>query len=190
MKPAAVQLRTLKPGVEVDFDTLYRCTYVQVVRTLWALTGSHAAAEDCAQETFVRAWRAWPRYRPEAPVEAWVYAIAVRVASNWRRSHRLRDVREVLQRLGRPAPEESDPASGAQFGPLAWALRRLPRDDVAMLVLHHLHGYNSIEIAGLVGKPERTVRWRLERSRRQLAELLSAEAPALPQRRAPGVVRV
>ncbi len=75
----------LRPGSRVDFDRLYLAMHPRLVRTLTAVLGDPAAAEDCVQEAFVRAWRAWPRWRPEAPVEAWMYRIALNVSFSHRR---------------------------------------------------------------------------------------------------------
>jgi len=55
-----------------------------------ALLRDRAAAEDCTQEAFLRAFRAWPRWRPDAPAEAWVHRIAINVAISARRRERLR----------------------------------------------------------------------------------------------------
>src|SRR5256886_5359143 len=51
----------------------------------------HAAAEDCVQETYLRAFRAWPRWKANAPVGAWLHRIAINVAVSHRRKERLRD---------------------------------------------------------------------------------------------------
>src|SRR5439155_19545026 len=55
-----------RPGSREDFDRLYCATYQRVYGTLLALLRNRAAAEDCTQEAYLRAFRAWPRWRPEA----------------------------------------------------------------------------------------------------------------------------
>src|SRR5579872_5579394 len=72
--------RPFRPGSSEDFERLYRESHSKVLATLVGILGDRAAAEDCAQETFTRALRAWPRWRPDAPPEAWVHRIAVNVA--------------------------------------------------------------------------------------------------------------
>ena len=42
-----------RPGNRDDFDRLYRENYPRLLRTLYAITGEAAAAEDCVQEAFV-----------------------------------------------------------------------------------------------------------------------------------------
>ena len=81
-----------RPGNRDDFDRLYRENYPRLLRTLYAITGDAAAAEDCVQEAFVKAWRAWPRFRPERAPEGWLHQIAVNTAISYRRRAKLRSV--------------------------------------------------------------------------------------------------
>lgn len=128
--------------------------------TLLAILRGHAAAEDCAQEAFVRAYRAWSDWKPDAPAEAWLHRIALNVASNHRRGERLRDVSEVVRRLGEPETE-TQMADVALRSDLLDALRRLPPDQAAAVVLRHHHGYTNRDIAAALGIPESTVASRL-----------------------------
>ena len=68
-----------------SFDAFYRIEYPRVVALTYAL-GGRAAAEDLAQEAFLRAHRDWERVgRMEAP-RAWVRRVAVNLCrSRWRR---------------------------------------------------------------------------------------------------------
>src|SRR5215470_17949254 len=91
-----------RPGSREDFDRLYKVAYPRIYRTVSVLLGDPAAAEDCAQDTFVQAFHAWKRWRPDAPAEAWVHRIAVNRAISYRRAARLRSLGEVLRRFGRP----------------------------------------------------------------------------------------
>src|SRR5207302_1212915 len=72
-----------------------------------------ATAEDCAQETFERAYRNWASWRPDAPVEAWLHRIAINVAISDRRHQSLGQAGELIRRLGRPAPG-TDPSTVAE----------------------------------------------------------------------------
>src|SRR5437899_11740725 len=145
-----------QPGSRDDFDRLYRTAYPRVYRTLSVILRDPDEAEDCAQDAFVQAFQAWKRWRPDAPAEAWVHRIAVNRAISYRRSAKLRQVGEVLRRLGRPAPL-ADPAEVATQGDLLSALRSLPPKLAAAIVLRHYHGYNNREIAAALGVSERTV---------------------------------
>ena len=163
-----------RPGDRDDFDRLYRTCYPRLLRTIYAITGDAASAEDCVQEAFLRAFKAWPRYRPERAVEAWIYQIAINTAISHRRRAKLRRIGEVLRRLGRPGLGP-DPADGATTSDLIQALSALPPRVAADFVLRYHHGYNNREIARLEGVSERTIGTRLNQAREVLARILGPE---------------
>jgi RNA polymerase sigma-70 factor (ECF subfamily) len=164
-----------RPGSREDFDRLYRTAYPRVFRTLSALLGDPAAAEDCAQDAFVKAFQAWKRWRPDAPAEAWIHRIAVNRAISYRRSARLRSVGEILRRLGQPSTS-IDPAHVATSADLLTALRSLPPKLAAAIVLRHYHGYNNREIAAAIGVSERTIGTRLNQAAERLRAVLADSA--------------
>ena len=169
-----------RPGNGEDFDRLYRGSYGRIVGTLYGVLGDRAAAEDCAQEAFVKAFRAWPAWRPDAPAEAWLHRIALNSAVSYQRRQRLREVGEVVRRLGRPeAPR--DPATLVEYRDLASALRRLPAKQAATIVLRHYHGYSNREIAYALGVPERTVASRLAAAKIRLRAILEEDGRSGPQ---------
>jgi len=173
-----------QPGSKDDFDRLYQTAYPRVFRTLSAILADPEAAEDCTQDAFVQAFRAWPRWRPDAPAEAWVHRIAVNRAISHRRSVKLRAVGEVLRRMGRPAPA-TDPADEATRPDLLTALRLIPPKLAAAIVLRHYHGYNNREIAAALGVSERTIGTRLHQAGERLRTVLEADfslgaPPAFP----------
>jgi RNA polymerase sigma-70 factor, ECF subfamily len=171
--------RDYEPGSDADFDRLYRASYPRLLGTLTAVLADRAAAEDCCQEAFVRAYRAWSGWRPDAPAEAWLHRIALNVALTHRRRQRLREVGEVLRRLGRPEAGP-DPAAAGERLELTSALRRLPQKQAAAIVLRHYHGYSNREIAAALGVPERTVASRLAAAKERLRnELGLTPMPAM-----------
>jgi RNA polymerase sigma factor (sigma-70 family) len=154
-----------QPGCREDFDRLYRTSHPKILATLVTILGDRAAAEDCAQETFVQALRAWPRWKPDAPAEAWLHRIALNLAISLRRRHRVLLLGDLLHHLrGEP---HGDPETNAGEGLLP-ALRRLPAKQAAAVVLRHFHGYSNREIAAALGIPERTVASRLATARERL----------------------
>ncbi len=160
-------------GVKEDFDRLYRATYQRIFATLMMVLRNPAAAEDATQESYVRAFRAWDRWKEDAPAEAWIYRIALNVAFTHRRRERLHEVGEVLRRLGRP--KEPDPTEmGAPD--LRRELLGLPPRQAAALVLRHLHGFTNREIATALNVPERTVASRLAAAKARLRSRLEAKS--------------
>jgi RNA polymerase sigma-70 factor (ECF subfamily) len=141
-----------------------------VYGTLLALLRNRAAAEDCTQEAYLRAFRAWPRWQPDAPAEAWVHRIAINVAVSYHRRERLREVGQLIRRLGVPA--QPDPTDALVSSELLRELGRLPRRQAAAVVLRYFHGFTNREIGHALGVPERTVASRLIRARARLQERL------------------
>jgi RNA polymerase sigma-70 factor (ECF subfamily) len=164
------------PGSPEDFDRLYRVAYPRVYRTIAAILGDPAEAEDCVQDAFVKAFKAWPRWRPDAPAEAWIHRIAVNQAISYRRSSKLRSVGELLRRLGKPH-DTPDPAQVATKPDLLKALRSIPPNLAAAIVLRHYHGYNNREIAAALGVSERTIGTRLNQAAERLRSQLEQSSP-------------
>ena len=158
-------------GNEADFERLYQASYGKILGTLTAMLGDRAAAEDCAQDAFERAYKKWATWQPIAPAEAWVHRIAINAAVSYQRKMRLREVGEVIRRLGRPglAP---DPQEVVEHRDLATALAKLPPKQAAAIVLRHYHGYTNRAIAQALGIPERTVASRLAVAKERLRVML------------------
>jgi RNA polymerase sigma-70 factor (ECF subfamily) len=164
-------VETYQPGSEADFERLYRNTYRRIFGTLITLVRDRATAEDCAQETFEKAYRSWAAWKPDAPVEAWLHRIAINVAISDRRHQRIRQAGELIRRLGRPEAGP-DPSAVAERSVLVDAMKKLPTRQAAALVLRHFHGYSNREIASALGIPESTVASRLAAARKQLQAVL------------------
>ena len=167
------------PGSREDFDRLYRDSYTKIYRTMLGVLGDPAAAEDCTQDAFVSAFRAWDRWRPDAPAEAWLHRIAINAAVSYQRKSNLRTIGTILRRLGRPAAGP-DPADLALDRDLVAALRRLSPKLRAALILRHYHGYNNREIAVAIGTSERTVNKRLRAAGEKMRTLLSPDRARFP----------
>jgi RNA polymerase sigma-70 factor (ECF subfamily) len=172
VEPVGMAEPHYRPGSSEDFDRLYRDTYSRLLGTLTGVLRDRAAAEDCVQEAYVRAFKHWKEWRPDAPAEAWLHRIALNVAFGDRKRQRLREIGEVIRRLGVPR-EARDPATSDQLDLLA-ALRRLPPDQAAAIILRHLHGYTNREIGIALGVPERTVASRLAAAKQKLRKELGA----------------
>jgi RNA polymerase sigma-70 factor (ECF subfamily) len=170
-----------RAGVLEDFDRLYEETYPRLFGTLVTLLRDRAAAEDCVQEAYLRAFRAWARWRPDAPAEAWLHRIAINVAVSHRRKERLRAAAAIFRR---PVLDENGPPELTDPDLLA-ELRALPPKQAAALVLRYVHGYSNREIAHSLGVPERTIASRLAAARSKLQERLAEkdESGTLPAHR-------
>jgi RNA polymerase sigma-70 factor (ECF subfamily) len=128
----------------------------------------------------VRAYGSWASWRGDAPAEAWLHRIAINTAISHQRYSRMREVAQVIRRLGRPAPAP-DPATLAERSDLVQALRRLPAKQAAAIVLRHFHGYTNREIAAALEIPERTVASRLAAAKARLRVLLGGALGTSPE---------
>lgn len=103
-----------------------------------------------------------------------MHRIAVNTAISYQRYTRMREVGQVIRRLGKPAPPP-DPGSVAERSDLFDALRKLPPKQAAAIILRHHHGYTNREIAAALEIPERTVASRLIAAKAKLRGILEAE---------------
>lgn len=158
-------------GDEGDFERLYLASYGRILATLIVMLGDRAAAEDCVQDAFERAYKKWPAWQPIAPAQAWVHRIAVNTAVSHIRKRRIREIGELIRRIGRPdvAP---DPQLLAEDRDLLDAIAKLPPKQAATIVLRHYHGYTNRAIGVVLAIPERTVASRLASARRGLRAML------------------
>lgn len=155
------------------------------------MVGDREAADDLAQETLLRAWRALGSFRRGSAFYTWLYAIARnQVLSEWRRRRSVKG--QAMLPIG-PGPSD-DPDAGVQPaspgpGPGEEAARRddaqrvhealghLDEEFREAVVLRDLDGLSYEEIAEATGAPVGTVRSRIHRGRAVLRERLLAEEP-------------
>jgi RNA polymerase sigma factor (sigma-70 family) len=122
------------------------------------------AAEEAAQESFVRAWRHAAAYDPRrGTVAAWLLTIARNVAINMLPARRFDpiDPEVLLAMEGRRPPEAGAEAQVADRELLREPLARLPEDQRRALVLAVFYGYTAREISELDGVPLGTVKTRI-----------------------------
>ena len=89
------------------FDDVVAAHHPEIYRYLRRLTFRASEADDLAQETFLRAYRAWQTLAPDANVRAWLFAIATNLARNHFRAESRR--RRAYVAAGE-RPAEADPA--------------------------------------------------------------------------------
>jgi RNA polymerase sigma-70 factor (ECF subfamily) len=148
----------------------------QAVWQLCAVLGSSGETEDLVQETYLRALRALPRFRGEAPVRVWLLAIARHTcADHVRRRQRHR---RLLDRLTIEAGSTGDAAVDASGSPSLELLLRLDPDRREAFALTQLAELSYEEAADVVGCPIGTIRSRVARARGDLRALLDAGAVA------------
>jgi RNA polymerase sigma-70 factor (ECF subfamily) len=153
-------------GDEAAFEALYRLHWPRAYRTAWLVVHDAAAAEDIAQESLLAAVRNLDRFDRRRPFGPWLHRIVVNRAIDWVRARSLRGEVELT----------SEPVAGAAANgvdrALVEAMRLLPPEQRAVVVLRHLLGYTPGEIARLLELPRGTVNSRLRRGLDALRERL------------------
>lgn len=156
-----------RSGDVAAFERLYRAHAPRVYALCLRLSGSASAADDFAQEAFVRAWRSLPRFRGESAFSTWVHRIAVNVVLGHRRS------RAFWTGTESEPPDIAAPSvrPGLKMD-LEGAIAGLPPGARTVFVLHDVEGYRHEEIASLAGIAVGTSKAHLHRARRLLREAL------------------
>jgi RNA polymerase sigma-70 factor (ECF subfamily) len=158
-------------GDNVAVAELVRRTEQDVWRVC-AVLGSEGEVEDLVQETYLRALRALPNFRGEAPVRLWLLSIARRTCADHVR--RRRRQRSLLERLGSTvAPgEHAVPDAGHLY--TVEMLRQLDPDRREAFALTQLAGLSYEDAAAASGCPIGTIRSRVARARADLRAALDA----------------
>jgi RNA polymerase sigma-70 factor, ECF subfamily len=153
--------------VERYWDNLYRW--------LFHLAHDQHAAEDLAQETFLKAFRGLASFRPGSHFRAWLFRIAHNSFLNQRR-HAARCGQPVSDHV---ATNEAGPAEEAASREtlqlVARAVGRLPTEFRAAFLLRMEEGLSFREIARVLGLTEETARWRVFKARQKLMSVLAPQ---------------
>ena len=148
-----------------------------------SIVGDREAAQDAAQEAFIKAYRALPRFRGESGFFTWLYRIAVNVCLNQARRQSRRPEAFSLDELVDEHKLSADKFSSSET-PLSdfervelrqtidTVLAGLSPDHRMAVVLKDVEGYSQEEIAEMMGCSVGTVKSRLSRARARLQELL------------------
>jgi RNA polymerase sigma-70 factor, ECF subfamily len=175
-----------RQGDSAAFGELVDRHRTAVYRAAMAALGSHAEAEDTAQDAFLLAFRRLGSFRGEASFKTWLLTITWHQAINRRRA-----LTRILRRLVTAKGAESEAhdailASVASAGPTPEAaavqqeLQQAVREAINgltaklrdTLVLAQSGQYSYEEIASMVNAPIGTIKWRVAEARRLVKQRL------------------
>ncbi len=151
-------IRGALAGSEADLEELFRRFWPRAYRAAYLIVHDHAAAEDIAQEAFVRAVRHLDQFDRRRPFAPWLGAIVVNRAIDWARARAAR--RESVDRTLEPV---AAPDAGGYSHEVLAALASLSPEHRAVVVLRYLLEYTPGEIAQALELPRGTVNSRLRR---------------------------
>jgi RNA polymerase sigma-70 factor, ECF subfamily len=181
----------VKAGDHASFGLLLDKYRAPLVNFLYRMVRDRDAAEDLAQEAFLRVYRARRGYEPSAKFTTWLYRIATNLALNAVRDGRHSRMAISLDETGEdsgPAAELRDPRPDAEQGlverdrarMVSQALAELPERQRAAVLLHKYHDLGYGEIAKILGCSESALKSLLFRAyetlRARLAPLLGPPA--------------
>jgi len=138
------------------------------------LAGSSIQVEDLLQETFLKAWSHLDSFQDESRLYTWIYSIARNLAiDEFRKRKNSIPISQVPVEeypvSGNPKPEEE---AGGEIGLLRKAIEDLPELLRSIVIMKTADGLSYPEIAEVTGLNEQTVKNRMFRARKELAERL------------------
>ena len=144
------------------YDRHSRAAYLLAYRMM----GERQAAEDLAQDAFLKLWRATASYRAgRGSVRTWILSIVrnrgidqIRSHASWRRTQ---DKLEASAPKYEPSEAFSETWKNSQRDQVRDVLNTLPPEQLKILELAYFSGYKHVEIADLLGLPLGTVKGRL-----------------------------
>jgi RNA polymerase sigma factor (sigma-70 family) len=165
--------------VRTDLEQVFRSAYPRVVAVAARVLGSRHAAEDVAQEVFVKFGRSSV---PADEASGWLCVAAAHTALNELRSDRRRTAREAITaRHDRSLPGAADVADAAttrdEQRQVRAALARLPRQQAVALVLRH-SGHSYAEVAAALDLSPASVGTTVRRAEATLRKELNRDAPS------------
>lgn len=154
-------------GDREAFGALYKEHYAAIYRLARFYVGP--AAEDIAGETFLRAWKALPRYRDTGtPFVSWLYGIARHVVADELRRAKRSEPRDVLPETGTETSEDDRLILNSAIG-------RLPDEQRKVIEMKYLLGMKNPEVAAVLGKSIGAVNAMQGRALASLRENLEGE---------------
>jgi RNA polymerase sigma-70 factor (ECF subfamily) len=148
---------------------------------LWRMLSNEQDAEDCLQEAFLRAYRAYPRMQGEVNFRAWLYRIAGNTARTQLKRRLRRDGREI------DLPDEESAASHRsgqaddglelrdRLAAVRAAVRGLPFKQQQSLILRKYQGLSYAEIGAALDCSPESARANVYQALRRLRSELAVE---------------
>ncbi len=163
-------------GSDEAFTRLVEAYQTHVYNLCYRMLGEPQAAEDAAQETFLRAYQHLHRYDEKRPFATWLLSIAAHYCiDRMRRRKFLSSSLDDEEHGGFELPDvdapnpEAEAVRGEQRERMQTVLARLDAVDRAAIVLRYWQDSSEVEIAETLNLTVSAVKSRLHRARRELA---------------------
>jgi RNA polymerase sigma-70 factor (ECF subfamily) len=171
MEEAAAPVQEFRQLVETYSPRLYRVAY--------RMTRQTQDAEDLVQETFMRAYRAWPSFDGRANVATWLYRICVNAGVDWMRRQRSRppsasQAPEIETASTGPDPERLALSRESRHR-IETAMEALSPKERAACTLRHCENWSIAEIGAALGLREAAAKNTIFRGVRKLRRALGEQ---------------
>jgi len=180
-------LEALQNGDQAEFARVVEAYSGYIYRLGMKMLQNPQDAEDILQETFIKAFHAFPRFDGRSKVSTWLYRIAANEALMFLRKKRpdtvsmetryqdeSEDDPEPLQIIDWCCLPEEELMSDEVRRHLDESIEQLPESSKIVFILRDIEGLSTQETAEALEISEMAVKTRLHRARLQLRELLTA----------------
>jgi RNA polymerase sigma-70 factor (ECF subfamily) len=152
----------------------------------YRMMGDHQAAEDLAQDAFLKVWRGAGSYRADrGSVRTWILSIVHNRGIDQLRSHasrrRTQDRIEASAPRSQPSEAFAETWRNSQRDQVREALNALPTEQLKILELAYFSGYTHVEISQLLSLPLGTVKGRMRLGLKKIRDHFESRGAAVPR---------
>ena len=175
-----VETEAARPAVRLDllklFEQMLDCYQAKVFRLAWSMLGNEMAAQDVAQDVFMKVWKALPNYRGDATASSWIYTITRNTCLSelkkraLRKSVSLADEAVEAEVDRQTASVRMENAAGQQMD-VQVMLAQLPEHYRQVVTLFYMEQKSYDEVAAMLDVPIGTVKTHLHRAKKELMRL-------------------
>ena len=169
-EPSSGASRKSDEQIEKEAEEILDLHGNSILRLALSYLHNKEDAEDILQETMIKFVTVRPGFESEAHRKAWIMRVASNLAKNRIDYNKVRDTMELNEEIAGEVQEDLD--NGDEYKAIWDAVRSLPVHQREAIHLFYQEGYQTSEIAALLGRREATVRSDLKRARDKLRELL------------------
>jgi RNA polymerase sigma-70 factor (ECF subfamily) len=168
------------------FATLYDRHSRAAFSLAYRMMGDRQAAEDLAQDAFLKVWRNASRYRAErGSLRTWILSIVHNRGIDQLRSlasrRRTQDRVEASAPRSQPSEAFAETWRNSQRDQVREALNTLPPEQLKILELAYFSGYTHVEISELLGLPLGTVKGRMRLGLKKVRNFFESRGAAVPE---------
>lgn len=176
----------VETGDAEAFGVLYDRHSRSAYSLAYRMMGERQAAEDLAQDSFLKVWRAAGSYRAErGSVRTWILSVVHNRGIDQIRSLASRRRTQEKVEASAPRSQQSEAFTEAwrnsQRDQIREALSTLPPEQLKILELAYFSGYTHVEIAGLLDIPLGTVKGRMRLGLKKIRDFFDAQDVAVPR---------